>query len=135
MIVGIGLDQVEIARVARMIERHGARALDRLFTEGEQAYAAVRGEPARHLAARFAAKEAGYKALQGDAGARAIGWRDIEVVSAPDGRPSLQLHGLAAAVAARLGVTRAWVSLTHDVHTAAAVVVVEAGTPANSAGA
>lgn len=129
MIVGLGMDLVEIARVARLVERHGDRALRRLFTEDERRYAARRADPARHYAARFAAKEAAYKALAADAEARAIGWCDVEVVPAPDGRPTLRLHGTAAAAAARLGATRAWVSLTHDERSAAAVVVLERDDP------
>lgn len=125
MIVGVGLDLVEIRRVAALVERHGARALARLFTPDERRYAEARAEPARHLAARFAAKEAGYKALSAAAGARAIGWRDIEVATATDGRPALRLHGAAAEAARALGVAHCWVSLTHDTHTAAAVVVLE----------
>lgn len=130
MIVGLGLDLVDIARIAQLIEHQGERAMRRLFTEGEAAYAAKRAEPARHLAARFAAKEATYKALAGTQQARGIGWRDIEVVAEWDGRPTLRLHGRAEARAAELGVVRMHLSLTHADHTAAAVVVLEADAPA-----
>lgn len=125
MIRGIGIDIVEIGRMSVLIERHGERALERLFTDEERSYAQRRTEPARHFASRFAAKEAAYKALSADSDARAIGWREVEVVAAPDGRPTLRLHGRAAAAAARLGATRAWVSLTHDDRSAVAVVVLE----------
>lgn len=126
MIVGVGLDLVDIARIRRLLDERGERALAKLFTAGEAAYAAQRPEPARHLAARFAAKEAAYKALAGTAAARGIGWQDVEVVVEWDGRPTLRLHGRAAARAAELGVTRAHLSLTHAEATAAAVVVLEA---------
>jgi len=129
MIVGLGIDLVEISRVARLIDRHGERALRRLFTDEERHYATRRAEPARHFAGRFAAKEAAYKALSADAAARAIGWKEVEVFGAPDGRPTLRLHGVAAAAAARLGATRAWVSITHDERSASAVVVLERTEP------
>jgi holo-[acyl-carrier protein] synthase len=125
MIVGIGLDLVDIARVARLLETKGDRARRRLFTEGELAYAERRAEPARHLAARFSAKEAAYKALAGTEHARGIGWHDIEVLVEWDGRPALRFHGRAAERAAELGITRAHLSLTHADTTAAAVVVLE----------
>ncbi|MGZ8413299.1 MAG: holo-ACP synthase [Gemmatirosa sp.] len=126
MIVGLGLDLVDIARVAQLVADRGERAMTRLFTEGEAAYAAKRAEPARHLAARFAAKEAAYKALAGTEHARGIGWRDIEVVVEWDGRPTLRFHGRAAERATELGVTRMHISLTHADTTAASVVVLEA---------
>jgi holo-[acyl-carrier protein] synthase len=129
VIVGVGIDLVDIARVAQLVADKGERAMTRLFSEGEAAYAAKRAEPARHLAARFAAKEAAYKALAGTEHARGIGWRDIEVVVEWDGRPTLRLHGRAAERAAELGVTRMHISLTHADTTAAAVVVLEADLP------
>jgi len=125
MIVGIGFDLVAIARIEALVARHGDRAQDRLFTEGERAYAAARGRPGMHLAARFAAKEAAYKALAGSEEARAIGWQEIEVVRT-DGAPALVLHGRAEARARVLGVRRIHLSLTHTDETAGAVVVLEA---------
>ncbi|HZF68946.1 MAG TPA: holo-ACP synthase [Gemmatirosa sp.] len=129
MIVGIGLDLVDIPRIARLLEAQGERAMARLFTAGEAEYARARAEPARHLAARFAAKEAAYKALAGTEHARGIGWRDIEVATAWDGRPLLVLHGRARARADELGVVRAHLTLTHAEAMAAAMVVLEAGGP------
>lgn len=126
MIVGMGIDLVDIARIRATLERHGERARTRLFTAGELAYADRRQDPARHLAARFAAKEAAYKALAGSPSARAIGWQDIEVVSDLDGRPGLRLHGLAAARARELDVVAAWLTMTHADQVAAATVVLEA---------
>lgn len=125
MVVGLGFDLVDIPRVAALLAAKGARAEARLFTDGELAYARARAEPARHLAARFAAKEAAYKALAGSEAARGISWRDVEVVAEWDGRPRLVLHGRAAERAAALGVTRVHLTLTHADAVAGAVVVLE----------
>ncbi|HEX5437906.1 MAG TPA: holo-ACP synthase [Gemmatimonadaceae bacterium] len=127
MIVGMGIDLVEIARMRRLLAAQGDRALARLFTDGEVAYAMRRSEPVRHLAARVAAKEATFKALSGSAAARGIGigWRDMEVVVHEDGRPMLMLHGAAECRATELAVACSWVTLSHSEGTAAAVVVLE----------
>jgi holo-[acyl-carrier protein] synthase len=125
MIVGVGIDLVDIPRVERMMRVHGRRALRRLFTDGEIEYARRHADMARHCAARIAAKEATYKALSGTPGARGIAWTDIEVVSQPDGRPVLALHGRAARRAEELGVKRSWVTLTHSDATAGAMVILE----------
>ena len=125
MIVGFGMDLVDVARVQALVARHGARARSRLFTAVEVAYAERRPVPARHYAARFAAKEAAFKALAGSPLARRVGWQDIEVVNDADGRPTLRFHGHAADRAAELGVHRAWVTLTHTDTSAAATVVLE----------
>ncbi len=125
VIVGIGMDLVHIARVERLLSSKGHRALERLFTEGERSYALARMEPARHLAARVAAKEAAFKALSGTARAHAISWREMEVVIGAHGRPELALHGLARERADHLAIVRTWLSMTHDGLTAAAVVVLE----------
>ncbi|HEU4642938.1 MAG TPA: holo-ACP synthase [Gemmatimonadaceae bacterium] len=126
MIVGVGLDLVDIARAKKLIATKGERALKRMFTEGEVAYAMRKMRPYVHLAARIAAKEAAYKALSGSDGARGIGWRDMEVVTGADGRPSLALHGIAAERAAELNVTRVLLTLSHSEATAGAVVVLDA---------
>jgi holo-[acyl-carrier protein] synthase len=126
VIRGIGLDLVDIDRIARLLGRHPTRARARLFSAGELTYCDARAEPARHFAARFAAKEAAYKALAGSEEARHIHWQDIEVANAPlDGRPTLRLHGLAAKRAAELGVSVIHVTLTHSDRMAAAMVVLE----------
>jgi holo-[acyl-carrier protein] synthase len=125
MIVGIGIDLVDVERMRRLLERKGERALLRLFTDGERAYAATHPEPARQLAARAAAKEAAFKALAGNDLARAIGWRELEVVSRTHQSPILLLHGRAYDRASELGVVRSHLSLTHTDTTAAAVVIVE----------
>ena len=125
MIVGIGLDMVEVARMRALLERKGERALARLFTASERAYAKAHPEPARQLAARVAAKEAAYKALAGNDLARAIGWRELEVVARPGQAPVLLLHGRAQTRANELGVYRVHLSLTHTDLMAAAVVIAE----------
>jgi holo-[acyl-carrier protein] synthase len=125
MIVGIGIDVVDVERMQRILDRKGDRALQRLFTDGERAYAATHPEPARQLAARAAAKEAAFKALAGNDLARAIGWRELEVLSRVHQAPVLLLHGRAQERARELGVSRVHLSLTHSDTTAAAFVVVE----------
>jgi holo-[acyl-carrier protein] synthase len=126
MICGIGIDLADIDRIARLLGRHPERSRARLFTSGERAYCDRRAQPARHFAARFAAKEAAYKALAGSEDARHIHWQEIEVANSPlDGRPTLLLHGRAAKRAAELGVSTIHVTLTHSDLVAAAVVVLE----------
>lgn len=125
MIVAIGIDIVEIARVERLLASKGEHALRKLFTDAERSYALRRPRPAVHLAARVAAKEAAYKALRGTQAARAIGWRELEVVLGEDGSPSLLLHEGAANRAIQMGVSRIHLSLTHAAGSAAAVVVLE----------
>lgn len=122
-ILGVGVDLVEIRRVQAMLDRHGTRATDRLLTPREASYCCGKARPAQHMAARLAAKEACYKALQGAEGARAVGWLDTEVVLDEEGRPSLTLHGRGRAAADRLGVARAFVSLSHSLDSAIAIVV------------
>jgi holo-[acyl-carrier protein] synthase len=126
MIVGLGIDLVDIARVERMIVRKGERMLARLFTEDERAYCSRMHSPAKHFAVRLAAKEAAFKALSGTIAAREIGWSDMEVVTDTHGRPALRLLGRAAARATELGVVRTHLSLTHSDASAGAVVILEA---------
>lgn len=126
MIVGLGVDLVEIARVRRLLESRGDRALARLFTEGERAYADYRVDPSRHLAARIAVKEAAFKALAGTDLARGIGWRELEVFTRHDGGPLLRLHGRAERRAVELAVARTLVTISHTDTMAVAVVVLEA---------
>jgi holo-[acyl-carrier protein] synthase len=128
VIVGVGIDLVDLARVDRLLDAKGERALRRLFTADEVDYALSRPLPAQHLAARLAAKEAAFKALSGNDRARGIGWKEIEVIRG-DSRPTLTFHGRAAERAAELGITTIWVTLTHTAMTAGAVVVLEARTP------
>ena len=135
MIAGIGIDLVDVQRVRRLIDRKGERALQRLFTDGERAYADTHPEPARQLAARVAAKEAAFKALAGNALARSIGWRELEVVARANRSPLLLLHGRALDRAAELGVVRIHLSITHTDLTAAAFVVAERAEPITGANA
>jgi holo-[acyl-carrier protein] synthase len=116
----IGLDLLEIERLERALERRPALA-ERLFTDGERAYAASRGRPGQHLAARFCAKEAVAKAL----GLQAWSFRDVEVIGG-DGPPQVRLHGAAAERARELGVD-VRISLTHTREDAAAVAVLSSG--------
>jgi holo-[acyl-carrier protein] synthase len=124
MILGTGIDLIEIDRIHRSIERFGARLLNRLYTPAEQAYCLRKRKSAESFAARFAAKEAGAKAL-GTGISFGVSWLDIEVVRELSGRPTLRFHGRAAQIAARLGVARAAVSLTHTAKLAQASVVLE----------
>ena len=114
---GIGLDLLEIERLEHALVRR-PRLADRLFTDGERAFAAARTEPARHLAVRFCAKEAVAKALEltdGD-------WRDVEVLGGGDRPPSVRLSGGAARRADELGV-EVLISLTHSKGMAGAVAM------------
>ncbi|MQA93506.1 MAG: holo-ACP synthase [Streptosporangiales bacterium] len=115
MIVGIGIDVVEVDRLSAALERTPSLA-ERLFTVGE------RGLPVASLAARFAAKEAVGKALGAPSGLR---WVDAEVVNEPSGRPVLRTHGTVTELANRLEVTSWHVSLSHDAGIATAVVIAE----------
>ena len=121
--VGVGVDLVEISRARAMLTEKGAHVYDRLMTAAEAEYCRSRPDPAEHVAVRLAAKEAVYKALQGSNSARGIGWRDIEVTRAPDGRPDVALTGLAAARAREIGVTRVLLSLSHTHEAAVAVAI------------
>ena len=116
---GVGLDLLEIDRLERALARR-PRLAERLFTDAERSFAAARGQPARHLAVRFCAKEAVAKALQ----LRDGSWRDVEVVGGGDEPPSVLLSGAAERRARELGVTIS-VSLTHTDGMAAAVAVTE----------
>ena len=123
--IGVGVDLVEVSRVAGIIADKGSRVFERLLTPAERAYCESRPDPATHVAVRLAAKEAVYKALQGSDAARGIGWREIEVTRAPDGRPAVELSGLAAARARELNVGRVLLSLSHTHQAAVAMVVLE----------
>jgi holo-[acyl-carrier protein] synthase len=121
MIVGLGLDLVEIARVARLLESaQGARFREKVFTKEERAYCEPRRDRATRYAARFAAKEAFAKALGAP---RGIPWTDVHVTGG--GAPKLVLNGKAAEAVAKAGGRRAHLTLTHDAGVAAAVVVLE----------
>ena len=121
--LAVGMDLVDIARVERMLARHGQRALQRLLTDEERGYCLAAARPAQHVAARLAAKEAAYKALQQADNARGVGWRDTEVVLNGDGRPTLRFRGKAKEAAERMNASSALVSITHSDASAAAVVI------------
>jgi len=124
MIVGLGIDRIEIARIAQTDARFGERFHRRVYTKSEWDYCRSRPDPASSLAARFAAKEAGMKAL-GLGWPGGISYRDIEVKRAPSGAPSLCFHGSAERRARTVGARRAVVSLTNDRTYAAATVILE----------
>ena len=126
MIVGTGIDLVEIGRIQHSMDRYGSRFLDRVYTAAEQAYCLRKRKAAESFAARFAAKEAGAKAL-GTGISFGVNWLEIEVVRAPGGRPSLRFHGRAAQIAAAMGVARSALSITHTASLAMASVVLEDG--------
>ncbi len=124
MILGTGIDLTEIPRIQQSLDRFGQRFLDRVYTPAEQAYCLRKRKAAESLAARFAAKEAGAKAL-GTGISHGVTWLEIEVVRAPGSRPTLRFHGRAAQMAEALGVARAALSLTHTDTLAQASVVLE----------
>jgi holo-[acyl-carrier protein] synthase len=124
MIVGTGIDIAEVPRIREVIERHGERFLKRIFTEGEIQYCESKANRVERYAARFAAKEAGMKAI-GTGWNHGVRWRDIEVARNPGGRPTLLLHGKAAEFAAKLGATNIALSLTHTAEQAFAQVILE----------
>jgi len=117
---------VEIDRIQQSMDRYGQRFLNRVFTAAEQAYCLRKRRAAESLAARFAAKEAGAKAL-GTGISHGVSWLEIEVGREPGGKPTLRLHGRAAEFAAQLGVSRAALSITHTETLAMASVVLEDG--------
>jgi len=126
VILGIGIDVVEVARIRRQVGKaagsaRAGRFLARCFTAGERAYCEARADRATHYAARFAAKEAAMKALGAPAGLR---FTEVEVLR-QDGAPRLALHGAAARAARRLGAARIHLSLTHDGGMAVAAVILE----------
>lgn len=123
-IVAVGLDVVELPRARALLARHGVRILDRTLTEEERGYVDSLGDPAPAFAARLAAKEAVYKALQLLPGARGVGWREIGVRRLEDGRPVIILAGRAAELVLRRQLT-IHLSLSHSRDVAAAVAILE----------
>jgi holo-[acyl-carrier protein] synthase len=124
MLIGTGVDLIEVARIAHLIERYGERFLRRVYTDHEIAYCRGRRVSAESFAARFAAKEAGAKAL-GTGISRGVTWNEFEVARKPGGRPVLELRGRAALLAEELGVRAISLSLTHTGSLAMATVVME----------
>jgi len=124
VIVGTGVDLAEVPRIRASVERFGARFVERIYTPGEVAYVERKANRFERYAARFAAKEAGMKAI-GTGWKRGVRWQDFEVVNLPTGRPTLRLHGVAAEFAKRLGVRNISLSLTHTAEMAMAHVILE----------
>lgn len=135
MILGTGIDLVEIERIAHSIERFGDRFLDRILLPAEKAYCLSHSKPAPFVAARFAAKEALSKAFGTGIGAH-LGWLDLEIVREPAGRPTVHLHGKAATLARERGARIAHVSLSHTALHATALAILEGdGAAPHAAGA
>ncbi|MDB6148229.1 MAG: phosphopantetheine--protein transferase domain protein [Spartobacteria bacterium] len=122
-VLGIGVDLVECSRIQHSLDRFGDRFLRRVFTQGEIEYSMSMKFPARHLAARFAAKEAVSKAFGTGIG-KVMGWRDIDVQKKPTGEPFLVFAGGAEKLAQERGVSRALITLSHtDQHAMASIVL------------
>ena len=124
-VLGIGVDLVECARIQRSLDRFGEKFLRRVFTEGEIEYSMSMKFPARHLAARFAGKEAVSKAFGTGIG-KAMGWRNIDIRKQKSGEPFLVFSGPAQELATKRGVTSALITLSHTDHHAVACVMLEA---------
>jgi holo-[acyl-carrier protein] synthase len=129
VIIGTGIDLCEIHRIRQAAEAtHGERLIARVYTTAEIAYARRKSQPWERFAARFAAKEAGMKAL-GTGWRGGIGWHDLEVANLPSGKPTLILHGKALERADALGVAHISLSLTHTAEQAMAMVILESAEP------
>jgi holo-[acyl-carrier protein] synthase len=124
MILGTGVDLAEVPRIRAAVERYGPRFIERIFTSLEIAYVERKANRFERYAARFAAKEAGMKAI-GTGWKRGVTWRDFEVANLPSGRPTLRLYGVASKVAEELGVRQISLSLTHTAELAMAHVILE----------
>ncbi len=124
MIYGIGFDLVQVSRIEIALRRWGERFQNKVFTPGEIRYGRKKRNPARHFAARFAAKEAFVKAL-GIGIRRGLHWKDVEVQRGPLGRPILKIHGRAVELCQKEGIDGFFLSLTHDGDYSGAMVVLE----------
>lgn len=124
MIVGTGIDVAEVPRIRGSIERFGDKFIRRIFTPGEIAYVERKANRFERYAARFAAKEAGMKAI-GTGWKHGVTWQDFEVANLPSGKPTLRFHGVAARIADRLKVRNVSLSLTHTAEIGVAHVVLE----------
>ena len=124
MIVGTGVDLAEVPRIKASVERFGARFIERVFTPGEIAYVERKANRFERYAARFAAKEAGMKAI-GTGWRHGVRWQDFEVTNLRSGKPTLRFHGVAAQIADRLGVRNVSLSLTHTAELGMAHVILE----------
>lgn len=123
MILGLGVDLVEVARIARLLEKYPHRFLQKILTASEQEFILQKAEKAQRVAAFFAAKEACSKAL--GTGLRGISWQEMEVRHQPSGKPELFLSGQARKRFLALGAQRIYLSLSHERNYAVAVVMIE----------
>ncbi len=124
MILGIGMDLIEVARVARAFERLGDRFARRFLLGRELEYCLGQARPAAHLAARFAAKEAVAKAFGTGIGSR-LGWKDMEIIRSESGQPHVELHGSGLELFNERGGSSIWLSITHTQCHASAMAVLE----------
>jgi holo-[acyl-carrier protein] synthase len=124
MIVGTGVDLCEVSRIRDSIARFGQRFIDRIYTPAEIAYVERKANKFERYAARFAAKEAGMKAI-GTGWRHGVRWQDFEVANLPSGKPTLSFHGIAAQVAEKLNVRNVALSITHTRETGMAHVILE----------
>ena len=124
MILGTGVDLAEVPRIQASIERFGKRFRDRIFTAAEIAYVERKANRFERYAARFAAKEAGMKAI-GTGWSHGVRWQDFEVANLPSGKPTLRFHGVAAQIAQKMGVRNVSLSLTHTAEVGMAHVILE----------
>jgi holo-[acyl-carrier protein] synthase len=124
MIVGIGVDIVELSRFQRVMERHKERFVQRVFTAVEQEYCQAHADPIPHYAVRFAAKEALFKAVS-TGWAEGVTWRDVEIVRQHPSAPTMILKGEAGRISISLGARAVHVSLSHSEHSAIALVILE----------
>jgi holo-[acyl-carrier protein] synthase len=124
VIVGTGVDLAEVPRIRASVERFGERFVRRIFTPLEIAYVERKANKYERYAARFAAKEAGMKAI-GTGWKRGVRWQDFEVSNLPSGKPTLRFHGVAGQIAAALGVRTVSLSITHTAEYGMAHVILE----------
>jgi holo-[acyl-carrier protein] synthase len=124
MIVGTGVDLAEVPRIKASIEKFGARFTARIYTPAEIAYVERKANRFERYAARFAAKEAGMKAI-GTGWRHGVRWQDFEVTNLPSGKPTLRFHGVAARIAEKLGVRNVSLSITHTAELGMAHVILE----------
>ncbi len=124
MILGSGIDLIEIQRIQQSLDRYGHRFLNRVYTPAEQDFCLRKRNSAESLAARFAAKEAAAKAL-GTGISRGVSWLEIEVLRERGYRPTLRFHGRALQIATHMGVVHTALSLTHSLQIAMASVTLE----------
>jgi holo-[acyl-carrier protein] synthase len=127
-IVATGIDIVEVPRVAQMIEKHGSRFVNRVFTPDEIRYCRSRGVPEQHFAGRFAAKEAVFKVL-GTGWGEGVQWGSVEVTHNPQGAPQIILTGRAEEIATEMGIGIIHISISHTAEHAVAHAIAEADRP------